>query len=140
MPSMRGASSSARNPVADRSAVVSEQEKSMTNASDRVKRIAALNDKFRAGMASGRVHLTAGVNERGGAFVTRALVRVMTFDDFNAGNDTHGERDFGSFELEDEKLFWKIDYFDPKGEFGSEDPSDPKRTLRVLTVMMAEEY
>jgi hypothetical protein len=72
--------------------------------------------------------------------VTRALVKVMTLDDFNAGNDPHKERDFGSFELDGEKMFWRIDYCDPKGEFGSEDPSDPKRTLRVLTVMLAEEY
>jgi len=43
-------------------------------------------------------------------------------------------------ELEGEKLFWKIDYFDLAGEFGSEDPTDPKKTLRVLTVMLAEEY
>ena len=64
----------------------------------------------------------------------------MAFDDFNADNDPHGELDFGSFELEGEKVFWKIDYYDLAGEFGSEDPTDPKKTLRVLTVMLAEEY
>ncbi len=112
----------------------------MTEASDRVQHIAALNDKFRKGVASGRVHLTAGVNGKGGAFVTSALVKVMTFNDFNADNDPHGDHDFGSLELDGERLFWKIDYYDPRGEFGSEDPSDPKQTLRVLTVMLAEEY
>jgi len=65
---------------------------------------------------------------------------VIAFDDFNADNDPHREHDFGSFELEGEKLFWKIDYYDLAGEFGSEDPTDPKETLRVLTVMLAEEY
>jgi len=65
---------------------------------------------------------------------------VIAFDDFNADNDPHGEHDFGSFELEGEKLFSKIDYYDLAGEFGSEDPTDPKKTLRVLTVMLAEEY
>jgi hypothetical protein len=111
----------------------------MTNQS-RAERIATLNDKFRKGMASGRVHMTAGLNAKGPDFVVKALVKVMEFDDFNADNDPHGEHDFGSFELEGEKVFWKIDYYDQKAEFGSEDPTDPKKTLRVLTVMLAEEY
>ena len=84
------------------------------------------------GLASGRVHMTAGINAKGSEFVGKALVRVMAFDDFTADNDPHGEHDFGSFELEGEKVFWKIDYYDLAGEFGSEDPADPKKTLRVL--------
>lgn len=112
----------------------------MPQVNDRAKKIAALNDKFRKGMATGRVHITAGVNGKGGEFVTKALVKIMTFDDFNADNDPHQEHDFGSFELEGEKLFWKIDYYDLKGEFGSEDPTDPKKTLRVITIMLASEY
>ena len=84
--------------------------------------------------------MTAGVNTKGPEFVSKALAKVIGFDDFNADNDPHGEHDFGSFELEGEKLFWKIDDYDLAGEFGSEDPTDPKKTLRVLTVMLAEEY
>lgn len=115
----------------------------MAKANDRGKKIAALNDKFRKDLVSGprgRVYMTAGVNARGPQFVAKALIKVATFDDFDAGNDPHKERDFGAFELEGEKLFFKIDYYDLKAEFGSEDPSDPKSTLRVLTVMLAEEY
>jgi hypothetical protein len=106
----------------------------------RAQRIAELNDKFRKGLASGRVHMTAGVNAKGHDFVVEALIKAFAFDDFNADNDPHGEHDFGSSELKGEKLFWKIDYYDLKAEFGSEDPADPKKTLRVLTVMLAEEY
>jgi hypothetical protein len=80
------------------------------------------------------------VNGKGGDFVSKALVQVMMFDDFNAGNDPHHEHDFGSFELEGEKLFWKIDYYNESMDGGSEDPSDPQKTRRVLTVMLAEEY
>jgi len=102
----------------------------------RAKRIADLNDKFRKNLVTGgRTYMTAGVNTKGPEFVSKALAKVIAFDDFNADNDPHGEHDFGSFELEGEKLFWKIDYYDLKAEFGSEDPTDPKKTLRVLTVM-----
>jgi hypothetical protein len=31
-------------------------------------------------------------------------------------------------------------YFDERSEFGSEDPADPQKTTRILTVMLAEEY
>jgi len=107
----------------------------------RAKRIADLNDKFRKSLVTGgRTYMTAGVNAKGTEFVAKALIKVIAFDDFTADNDPHGEHDFGSFELEGEKLFWKIDYYDLAGEFGSEDPTDPKKTLRVLTVMLAEEY
>ena len=107
----------------------------------RAKRIADLNDKFRKNLVTGgRTYMTAGVNAKGAEFVSKTLAKVIAFDDFNADNDPHGEHDFGSFELEGEKIFWKIDYFDLAAEFGSEDPTDPKKTLRVLTVMLAEEY
>jgi hypothetical protein len=108
----------------------------------RAKRIADLNDKFRKSLVSGgRTYMTAGVNSKGPEFVAKALIKVMAFDDFNADNDPHAEHDFGSFELEGEKLFWKVDYYstdDP--DLGSEDPSDPTKTERVLTIMLAEEY
>jgi hypothetical protein len=110
-------------------------------AASRAKRIAALNDAFRKKLVSGgRVYLTAGVNAKGGDYVAKALAKVIAFDDFTSDNDSHGEHDFGSFELDGEKLFWKIDYYDLAGAFGSEDPSNAKQTLRVLTIMLAEEY
>ncbi len=65
---------------------------------------------------------------------------METFDAFTPDNDPHGERDFGSFEHEGERIFWKIDYYDRSLQFGSEDPSDPRQTRRVLTIMLASEY
>ena len=56
--------------------------------------------------------MTAGVNRKGPEFVAKALARVIAFDDFNADNDPHRDHDFGSYELEGEKLFWKIDSYE----------------------------
>ena len=69
-----------------------------------------------------------------------AFIGVQTFTEFNADNDPHGEHDFGSFEVAGEKIFWKIDYYDSGMMFGSDDPSAPEKTTRVLTIMLADEY
>ncbi|MGZ5042816.1 MAG: DUF3768 domain-containing protein, partial [Usitatibacter sp.] len=50
------------------------------------------------------------------------------------------EHDFGSFEAEGEKIFFKIDYFDRTLTHHSPDPADPAVTERVITIMLAEEY
>lgn len=68
------------------------------------------------------------------------LAAVRRFDDFHADNDPYGEHDLGGFKLGGEKLFWKFHYYDTACEFGSEDPADPAKTVRVLTIMLAEEY
>lgn len=65
---------------------------------------------------------------------------MMSFDTFTEDTDPHGEHDFGAFEHNGKKLFWKIDYYAPDMLHGSEDPADPSKTTRVLTVMLAREY
>ena len=62
------------------------------------------------------------------------------FSAFTPRNDPHGEHDFGNFEIAGQKFFWKIDYYDERMEFGSENPNDPGQTTRVLTIMLASEY
>jgi hypothetical protein len=99
-----------------------------------------LNDAFRRTGDRGRILFTAGVSGLGVAFSHQALALVRTFDAFTPDNDPHGEHDFGSFTPQGQKLFWKIDYYDAACEYGSEDPADPAKTVRVLTVMLAEEY
>ena len=65
---------------------------------------------------------------------------METFNDFTADNDPHGERDFGAFEHNGSRIFWKIDYYAPYLEHCSENPADASQTVRVLTIMLASEY
>jgi hypothetical protein len=103
-------------------------------------KIRELNDTFRTTMTGGRMMMTAGVNALPPDVKAIVVRHVTTISDFNEDNDPHGEHDFGSFTLGGRKFFWKIDYFDAAMEFGSEDPADPAKTTRVLTIMLAEEY
>lgn len=104
-------------------------------------RIAELNDLARTAMGvAGRLVQTSGINALPSAVQSRIRERVETFDDFSQDNDPHGERDFGSFEQDGDRIFWKIDYYDRDLEGGSEDPSDAGQTVRVLTIMLASEY
>jgi hypothetical protein len=102
--------------------------------------IRELNDAFRSTFRGGKVMLTAGVDELPDCVKAQALVQVAMFSEFTEDNDPHDEHDFGSFDLVGRKFFWKIDYYDKSLRCGSEDPGDPERTTRVLTLMLAAEY
>ena len=107
----------------------------------RPKRIAELNDLCRTAMGvAGRLVQTCGINALPEEDQSAIREKVETFDDFNPGNDPHGERDFGSFTHKRKKIYFKIDYYAPDMEHGSEDPADPQKTVRVLTIMFADEY
>jgi hypothetical protein len=103
--------------------------------------IAELNDLSRKafGVAC-RVVETHGITALPPEVQSRIRERVETFDDFTPDNDPYGEHDFGAFECDGIKVFWKIDYYDRTLTMGSENPADPSQTVRVLTIMRAEEY
>lgn len=102
--------------------------------------IAALNDRLRKTGFGGQLFISAGINGLPFADQQAIMHRVRDFEAFTEDNDPHGEHDFGAFSYEGRKVFWKIDYYDADLTYGSEDPSDPAKTTRVLTVMLAEEY
>ena len=103
-------------------------------------RIRDLNDQFRTSLSGGRVMLTSGIRALGPVALLQIVTAVRTFSDFAQANDPHGEHDFGSVELAGARVFWKIDYYDHRFQYGSPDPSLPGLTGRVLTIMLAEEY
>ena len=115
----------------------------------RARECARLNDLCR----SGQLHEARTVFTRGcidafcdpedpmGLFaVQAALAAKVRAHEFSDDDDPHGERDFGVFEHQGQKLFWKIDYYDLELAWGSPDPANPDVTTRVLTILLAEEY
>jgi Protein of unknown function (DUF3768) len=104
-------------------------------------RVRALNDQFRRnGIGIGSFMHTDGVHEKGQAFVQGVFGAVRDFDAFSKDNDPYGEHDFGAFDYQGERLFFKIDYYDLALQAHSPDPADPAVTHRVLTIMFASEY
>ncbi len=73
-------------------------------------RIRVLNDNFRSTFIGGQVVMSAGVADLPMGTRAQVVLKVQSFADFNAC------------------------------EFGSEDPADPEKTTRVLTIMFAGEY
>jgi hypothetical protein len=102
--------------------------------------IRRLNDEFRSGLSRGRLMITQGVRNLP-AFELQGLMQaIAAYDNFTPETDPYDERDFGSMELFEAKIFWKIDYYDQELEAGSPNPADGSVTARVLTVMLASEY
>jgi hypothetical protein len=104
-------------------------------------KISGLNDALRAIAAgTGRIYVTAGIADLPMQDQVQIMQRVQSFSDFTPDNDPWGEHDFGSFDYDGKKIFWKIDYYDRDLKFHSTDAADESVTTRVLTVMLAEEY
>ena len=102
--------------------------------------IRTLNDAFRRTLHGGTVMFTAGIMALGGEAQAKILTAIQAFDAFNADNDPWGEHDFGKIEIDGERIFFKFDYYDLTRAMHSEDPADPSKTERVMTIMLAAEY
>lgn len=103
-------------------------------------RIRELNDTFRTTLSGGSLMLTAGIVALGAEMQHRVIEGVRNFDAFTPDNDPYGEHDFGSLEVDEERIFFKIDYYDPLRAMHSENAADPSITERVMTIMLASEY
>jgi hypothetical protein len=103
-------------------------------------RIAALNDELRRNFAEGLAVMTPGIAALGAEAVARIVKTIAVFDDFCHANDPYEEHDFGDFDADGQRVFFKIDYYDESLSYHSPDPADPSVTKRVITIMLAEEY
>lgn len=104
-------------------------------------RIRELNDAFRTlRYGRGTVVITNGISALGDEAVKAIMTQIRTFDAFSEENDPWGEHDFGAFQHDGEKIFWKIDHYDLNQQAHSPNAANAAVTHRVLTVMLASEY
>jgi Protein of unknown function (DUF3768) len=96
--------------------------------------IAALNDAYRQQFNDW--YITPGVQAL--PDVPGLLKAVQQFNEFTPNNDPYGEHDFGSIVWQNEKTYWKIDYYDQQLQYWCDPLSEECR--RVLTLMLASEY
>lgn len=107
---------------------------------ERRERIRALNDQLRQRHVGGRILISQGVMATGPEGVVGALLAISRANDFNEANDPYGEHDFGAVIVSGRRIFWKIDYYDHDLQSRAANPADPDRCVRVMMVMLAEEY
>ena len=91
----------------------------------KTQRIRELNDNLRQYLTGGMALITPGVAALGPESVDRIIKTVATFDDFCHANDPHQEHDFGAFDADGHRVFFKIDYYDETLTAHSPDPADP---------------
>src|SRR5215831_15559350 len=75
-------------------------------------RIRALNDELRQNFAQGMAVMTPGIAALGAEAVARIVKTIAVFDDFCHANDPREEHDFGAFDADGHRVFFKIDYYD----------------------------
>lgn len=103
-----------------------------------VEKVRVLNDAARTTLTGCRVMFTQGVAAL--RCTVEVVAAVMGYTAFDDDNDPFGEHDFGSMQVAGQTVFWKFDYYDLSMTMHSPDPADPAVTVRVLTIMLAEEY
>jgi len=111
--------------------------------------IAKQNDAFRTsialrlkpeGVPPGKLVMTSGIAARSDEFRAALIDALINFDAFDEDSDPYGMHEMGVLTIEGEKVWFKFDLYDENYEYGAEDPTDPKRTRRVLTLLLPSEY
>ena len=103
-------------------------------------KIQVLNDILRILWIWGELMVTAWVHALQEGTKKKIIDSVRNYDDFTKDNDPYGEHDFWIVTADGEKVYFKTDYYDENKQYGSEDPSDPSITSRVMLIMLAGEY
>ena len=120
-----------------------------TNPVEEAATIAAQNDAFRRTILpsgqqksapQGKIVMTQGISALEPVVQMELVQQVAAFEAFNVDSDPHGWHEMGIIEVADTKVWFKIDLYDTKYQYGSPDPQDLAQTRRVLTLLLPSEY
>ena len=120
-----------------------------TNPTTEAAIIAAQNDAFRKSIMffndtedtpKGQFVMTSGVSAMGPDARLSATRQVAAFAAFTPDNDPYGWHEFGAVEVFGTTIWFKVDLYDVNYEMGSDAPTDPEQTRRVLTLLLPSEY
>lgn len=104
------------------------------------RRVRALNDDLRVNGRGGQILTTLGVDGLAHDKKRQAIDAVRSYNSFSEDNDPYGEHDFGEVEIDTTSVMFKIDYYDLSGRFRSPDPADTAVTMRIMTIMLSDDY
>ena len=105
---------------------------------DKTAKIRELNDRARTTFKNVQVMLALGIRARPEKEVSEILERVRTFNEFTPANNPYLENDCACFDYNGDRIIWKFDYYSSSDmQYASDDPADPNKTTRVLTIMDA---
>lgn len=109
--------------------------------------IAVLNDRARHGRdRAAKLVITRNCLETiagDGSSVAELAAQIRIFSALSEWKPPEGdrsERDLGYLQIDGHKIIFKVDYYAPDLQWGSEDPADPEQTIRVITVMLPSDY
>jgi hypothetical protein len=102
---------------------------------DRRDKVVALNDQLRTTFKGDRVQMTRSVHDLDDRLRGRALAVLARYNKFDATS----EHDRGVFIFAGFAFEWWIEYRSNDGTDVSPDPTDPNRTMRVLTLYVTDD-
>ena len=107
-----------------------------------IRAIAEQNDAFRKAFGKhpeikGDVYTTRTISELPDKKMFSLFDQIREFEDFADDCPLH---DMGMITFDGKRCMFKIDLYDTKLEYGSEDPANLSVTRRVLTILYASEY
>lgn len=111
---------------------------------EKVAKIRNMNDALRRFQLSGKIVFSGDLAYESPETHGSVANAVAEFNAWPEGNDPYGEHDFGTFKHQvdgvEQEIAFKIDYYNRAMDAGSEDPSDPAQTTRVLTIFYLRDY